>query len=62
MLPELAAGFVYGMVGDNHLAEMESCYSGVTPLYGFLETALTDLESFKIVSAVKSLKAFVSNF
>merc|ERR1712045_951305 len=24
MLPELAAGFVYGMVGDNHLTEMEA--------------------------------------
>ena len=62
MLPELAAGFVYGMVGDNHLAEMESCYSGVTPLYGFLETALTDLESFKIFSAIKQLEAFTFHF
>jgi hypothetical protein len=25
-LPDLAAGFVYGMVGDNHLTEMEACY------------------------------------
>ena len=25
-LPDLAAGFVYGMVGDNHLTEMVACY------------------------------------
>merc|ERR1712110_1140551 len=29
MLPDLAAGFVYGMVGDNKLTEFEACYSGV---------------------------------
>lgn len=62
MLPDLAAGFMYGMVGDNHLAEFESCYAGVTPLYGFLETALTDLESFHIFGAIKSLEAFVFHF
>ena len=62
MLPEIAAGFVYGMVGDNHLEEMETCYSGVTPLYGFLETALTDIESFHIFGAIKQLEAFVFHF
>ena len=62
MLPELAAGFVYGMVGDNHLTEMETCYAGVTPLYGFLETALTDLEAFHIFAAIKNLEAFVFHF
>ena len=59
MLPELAAGFVYGMVGDNHLTEMEACYAGVTPLYGFLETALTDLEAMHIIAAIKNIEAFV---
>lgn len=62
MLPEIAAGFVYGMVGYNHLKEMEACYSGVTPLYGYLEAALADLEAFHIFSAGKQLEAFVSHF
>lgn len=62
MLPELAAGFVYGMVGDNHLSEMESCYAGVTPLYEYLDTALVDLESFKIFKAIENLEAFVYHF
>lgn len=62
MLPELAAGFVYGMVGDNHLQEMESCYAGVTPLYDFLEQALKDLEAFHIFAAIKQLESFVYHF
>ena len=62
MLPEIAAGFVYGMVGDNHLQEMETCYAGVTPLYGFLEAAITDIESFKIFKAIEQFEAFVFHF
>ena len=62
MLPELAAGFVYGMVGDNHLQEMESCYSGVTPLYENLHAALKDLEAFHIFGAIKQFELFVYNF
>ena len=48
MLPELAAGFVYGMVGDNHLTEMESCYQGVSPLWNYLDAALKDLSLIHI--------------
>ena len=62
MLPELAAGFVYGMVGDNHLQEMETCYAGVTPLYGYLDAALTDIEQFKIFKAIEQLESFVFHF
>ena len=62
MLPEMAAGFVYGMVGDNHLTEMEACYTGVTPLYGYLEQALADLEKFHIFAAIKQFEAFVFHF
>jgi len=58
-LPEVAAGFVYGMVGDNHLSEMEACYSSTQPLIANLETALKDIEAFHIVSALKELESFV---
>lgn len=60
--PELAAGFVYGMVGDNHLTEMESCYAGTQPLFTYLETALKDIEGFHIFSALKQLEEFVYHF
>ena len=61
-LPELAAGFVYGMVGDNHLTELETCYSSATPLWGFLDAALNDLEAFHIFGAIKQFESFVFHF
>ena len=61
-LPELAAGFVYGMVGDNHLAEMETCYASTTELGGYLEAALKDVEGFHIFAALKQFEEFVYHF
>merc|ERR1711988_135247 len=61
-IPELAAGFVYGMVGDNNLSEFEACYTGVTPLYGFLKSALGELEQFHIIAAMKDFEKFVYHF
>jgi len=61
-MPELAAGFVYGFVGDNHLAEMEACYAGTSPLFNYLESALKDIEGFHIFAALKELELFVYHF
>ena len=27
-IPDFIAGFMFGMTGDNHLAEIEACYQG----------------------------------
>ena len=62
MLPDLAAGFVYGMVGDNHLEEIEACYAGVSPLWTYLDASLKDLEAFHIFAAIKQFEKFVLNF
>merc|ERR1712060_650781 len=61
-LPKMAAGFAYGMVGDNHLSEFEACYAGVQPLEGFLMNALNDLEQFHIIAAMKEFEKFVYHF
>ena len=61
-IPELAAGFVYGMVGENHLTEMEACYAGVSPLWTYLDNSLKDLEAFHIFAAIKQFEAFVYHF
>ena len=50
------------MVGDNHLAEFEGCYSGVTPLWTILETAIADVEAFHIFGAIKEFEKFVYHF
>ena len=62
MLPELVAGFVYGMVGDNHLTEMETCYQSGSELYGFLHTALQDVEQFHLFAAIEEFEKFVYHF
>ena len=61
MLPDLAAGFVYGMVGDNKLTEFEACYSGVAPLEQYLMAALKDVEAFHLIKAMKQFELFVYN-
>lgn len=61
-LPKLAAGFLYGMVGDNHLTEIETCYSSTSPLFNYLDSALKDLEAFHIFSAIKEFELFVFHF
>lgn len=62
MLPDLAAGFVYGMVGDNHLEEIEGCYAGVSPLWTYLDASLKDLEAFHVFAAIKQFELFVFHF
>ena len=59
MLPDLAAGFVYGMTGDNNLTEFEACYSGVAPLEQYLMAALKDVEAFHLIKAMKQFEMFV---
>ena len=61
MLPDLAAGFVYGMTGDNNLTEFEACYSGVAPLEQYLMAAIKDVEAFHLIKAMKQFELFVYN-
>ena len=56
-VPEFAAGFVFGFVGDNHLAEMEACYTGGEQFVADAEAALALLEAGDIIKATKAFKA-----
>ena len=59
---EFVAGFVYGMVGDNHLTEIEQCYSSTEPLVQDVEDFLNDLKHLKFIGAIESFEKFVYNF
>lgn len=61
-LPDLAAGFVYGMVGENHLTEMQTCYKSSKPLLDYLDAALNDLEAFHIFATIKQFELFLFHF
>ena len=62
MLPELMAGFMYGMVGDNHLEEMKTCYASTHPLYDMLDAAFMSIEAWHFLTAIKELENFVYHF
>jgi hypothetical protein len=42
-IPKFLGGFVWGMTGENHLEEIESCYQGGDMLYHEIEFALGEI-------------------
>jgi len=61
-VPDFAAGFLYGMVGDNHLAEFETCFQSSEQLMPYMNAFITDLEAFKIISAFENFEKFLFHF
>lgn len=43
-IPDFVAGFVYGLTGDNHLTEIEACYTGGEVLATEIETGIADIK------------------
>jgi len=43
-VPDFVAGFVYGMVGDNKLTEIEACFQGVEIMEPEIEAGIADLK------------------
>ena len=41
---DFLAGFVYGMTGDNHLTEIEACYTGGELMAKEIETGIADIK------------------
>jgi hypothetical protein len=58
-VPDFLAGFIYGMVGESHLTEIETCYAGVTPLAHYADDFIKDLTHFQIFDAIKQMEEFV---
>ena len=50
------------MVGDNHLSEIEACYTGSEPLVEDVETMIGDLKDMKFIGAIEQLHDLISNF
>ena len=59
---KFVAGFIYGMVGDNHLSEIEQCYTSTEPLVTDVENFIQNLEHLKIIHAIEDFEKFVFNF
>ena len=52
-VPEFVAGFMYGMTGDNNLAEIEACYQGGESIGTDVQTAFADYQSGNYFQALK---------
>ena len=61
-IPDFVAGFVYGMVGENHLTEIEACYDGSTNIISEVETAVKMIEKGNYKVGVAELGLVVKNF
>jgi len=61
-IPEVVAGFIFGMVGENHLTEMETCYTSTQPLVTYAENFVKEIESLDFIKAIETLEAFVYHF
>ena len=44
-VPDFIAGFMFGLTGDNHLAEIEKCYSGGDVLVTDAQAVLADIKA-----------------
>merc|ERR1711971_1352026 len=56
-IPEFAAGFFYGMVGDNHLTEFQTCFQSSSELVHYAESFISELEDLKIIAAIEQWAA-----
>ena len=61
-VPDFAAGFLYGMVGDNHLDEFETCFQSSEQLMPYMNGFINDLEAFHIISAFENFEKFLYHF
>ena len=52
-VPDFIAGFMYGMTGDNHLAEIEACYQGGDQIVIDSQTAFGDFKSGNFFTGIK---------
>ena len=58
-VPEFLAGFVYGMVGENHLSEFQTCIQSADKEAPYIHKFVEDLEQLHIISAFENLESFI---
>ena len=56
---EFVAGFLYGMVGDNHLDEIKTCYESTAPLKELVDSFITHMEHMNFFAAIEDFEEFM---
>ena len=58
-VPDFIAGFMFGLTGDNHLEEIEKCYSGGAGLATDAQAVLADIKAGHFISGVQDFGKIV---
>ena len=58
-VPDFVAGFMYGMTGNNHLTEIESCFKGGQTLAGDAQAALNDIKHGNFIQGLKDFGTII---
>jgi len=61
-IPDFAGGFMFALLGESDLPEIDACYNGVTPLVSIMEDFITNLLDFNILAAIEALESFIFHF
>ena len=61
-VPDFVAGFVYGMTGDNHLSELEACYTGGTDVVHDVQLAVTRIEYGSYIAGFAEIGKIINEF
>jgi len=61
-IPQFIEGFMYALLGESDLPEIDACYNGVTPLVSIMEDFITNLLDFNILAAIEALESFIFHF
>lgn len=60
-VPDFIAGFLYGWTGDNHLTEVEACYTSDLPIVHDLRKAGDELINMHILKSIELFEKAVFN-
>lgn len=60
-VPDFVAGFLYGWTGDNHLTEVEACWTSDLPIVGDLRSAGEELLNLHFIKSIELFEKAVFN-
>ena len=61
-IPDWVAGFVYGLTGNNHLSEIEQCYTGGQGVVDDAKEALNDIRSGQYIHGAEAIGQVINEF
>ena len=54
-IPDFLAGAIYGFTGENHMVEMQMCYTGSDDVVNDIRKAISDIEAGSIIKGIEDI-------